>query len=205
MQFLCRRTGSVQGRRPVVRLRRVGLGFTLKSLNKYLVWAPRPSGSPFVLPHNCSVRGSFTSFICIAIMATTQNTTYGFARLPAELCAGVVKSLSNVDQRRCLSVSRQFRDLARPLVFSRVVIRVGMWKAEEDDGMFDDDVELMERRVHRNKEKLQYIARDAQFARMVKTIHVYAHREWDFADLGEEPQDNLDISKSRRTVCTERV
>lgn len=80
-----------------------------------------------------------------------------------------------------------------------------MWKAEEDDGIFDDDVELMERRVHRNKEKLQYIARDAQFARMVKAIHVYAHREWDFADIGEEPQDNLDISKSSSVDVELRV
>ncbi|OJT03105.1 hypothetical protein TRAPUB_6333 [Trametes pubescens] len=133
----------------------------------------------------------------MAIVATNQNTTHGFSRLPTELCAGVVKSLSKVDQRSCLSVSRLFRDLARPLVFSRVIIRVGMWKATDDEGMFDDDVELMERRVRRNKEKLQYIALDAQFARIVKAIHVHAHREWDFADL-EEPQDkledNLDIS-----------
>ncbi len=165
---------------------------------KYLVSAPGPSGSPFILPHNCSVRGSLTSSICMAIVATNQNTTHGFSRLPTELCAGVVKSLSKVDQRSCLSVSRLFRDLARPLVFSRVIIRVGMWKATDDEGMFDDDVELMERRVRRNKEKLQYIALDAQFARIVKAIHVHAHREWDFADL-EEPQDkledNLDICR----------
>lgn len=116
-------------------------------------------------------------------MLANQKLAYDFSLLPTELWAGIVDSLSSADLRSCLSVSGLLHDLARPLVFHRIIIRVGVWKVEEDEHIFYNDIQLTERRAVRNKEMLQYIARDTQFARIVKAIHVRAYCEW-----GEETQ-----------------
>lgn len=131
-------------------------------------------------------------------MATSQKLAYDFSVLPTELWAAIVKSLESADLRSCLSVSGLFRDLARPLVFHRIIIRVGVWKVEEDDEhILYNDVQLAERRAVRNKEMLRYIARDAQFARIVKAVHVRAYCQW-----GEETQlDNGKPSCCMRLVA----
>ncbi|KAH9851270.1 hypothetical protein C2E23DRAFT_886725 [Lenzites betulinus] len=117
---------------------------------------------------------------------------YNYSRISSELWDLVVKNLPHVDQRNCLSVSKLFRDHARPLLFSRVTIRIGMWKAEEDEGFFDDDVELMTRRNVMYTEMLQYIAGDAKFAKIVKGLSVLAHDQG-YCDPEEDTDEDVSM------------
>ncbi|KAI0824388.1 hypothetical protein BC628DRAFT_1420125 [Trametes gibbosa] len=110
-------------------------------------------------------------------MPRHELMAYDYSRMSSELWGFVVKNLPRADQRSCLSVSRPFRDLARIRLFPQLTIHIGMWKAEKDEGFFDDDTALMERRKVANVEILQCIARDANFAKIVD------FRLLDFGDL----------------------
>ncbi|KAL1938401.1 hypothetical protein VTO73DRAFT_11641 [Trametes versicolor] len=116
-------------------------------------------------------------------MSAREPMTYDYSLLPPELWGLVLQCLSRTDQRSCLSVCPLFRDLSRALLFSRVVIRFGMWKAHERDvGWVITDLDLMRRRGDVNTEILQHIARDARFARLVRTVSVRAYDAMEWSD-----------------------
>lgn len=74
-------------------------------------------------------------------------------------------------------MSAAFHDLACPLLFSRIVIRYGIWNMQRNaHGRTESDLLLIAWRNNAAKEILQRIARDAQFARSVKTISVFAYQ-----------------------------
>ncbi len=110
--------------------------------------------------------------------------------LPPEIWGLVLPSLSRTDQRSCLSVCTTFRDLARALLFSRVVIRFGMWWKARDVRFSASDLDVMKRWFAVNREVLQHIARDASFARLIRTISVRAcdaTLEWSHSDDFRRP------------------
>lgn len=101
-----------------------------------------------------------------------------YSRLPLELWGLVMECLPRADQRSCLSVSAAFHDLACPILFSRIVIRYGVWSTQRHahSRFTESDLLLITWRNNAAKEILQRIARDAQFARSVKTISVFAYQ-----------------------------
>ncbi|KAH9851288.1 hypothetical protein C2E23DRAFT_251432 [Lenzites betulinus] len=104
--------------------------------------------------------------------------TYDYcSRMPPELWASVVQNLPREDRQHCLLVSRLFRDLARPLLFSRVTIRMGIGNDENDEERFDVDASLWEWHNTVNEEILQHIACDSDFSKLVKEFSVRAHNE----------------------------
>ncbi|EIW57061.1 uncharacterized protein TRAVEDRAFT_49872 [Trametes versicolor FP-101664 SS1] len=109
-----------------------------------------------------------------------------YSSLPPEIWGLVLECLPRTDQRSCLSVSTAFRGLAHPLIFSRIIIHYGMWKARERDVGFSlQDLRLMEQRCTSNTELLQHVARDARFARSVRTISVRAHDAMKWCDADD--------------------
>lgn len=110
-------------------------------------------------------------------MSEHNPTSYNYSKsLPPEIWGLVIECLPRTDQRTYLSVSTAFRDLAHHFVFSRITIHYGMWKAQERNVGFSlPDLHLMERRCISNTELLQHVARDARYARSVRTISVRAH------------------------------
>lgn len=131
------------------------------------------------------MRSRFVKTLLHATMSERELMAYDHSLLPPEIWGLVLQCLSRTDQQSCLSVCPLFRDLSRALLFSRVVIRFGMWKAHERDvGWVISDLDRMSRRSDVNTEILQHIARDTQFARLVRTVSVRAYdaMKWSDAD-----------------------
>ncbi|OJT03110.1 hypothetical protein TRAPUB_6338 [Trametes pubescens] len=103
--------------------------------------------------------------------------------MPLELWEFVLKRLPADAERRCLSVSRWFHHLVYPLVFSRITIHIGIWKADPDEGHITTDVQFIKRRIIRNSELFHHIESNTQFAQIVKGITVHAH------DIGWSEED----------------
>lgn len=105
-------------------------------------------------------------------------------QIPPELWEYVVKRLPADDQRRCLSVSRWFHDLAHPLVFAHITIHIGIWKPNQDEGHITTDVQFIKRRIIRNTELFHHIESSTQFAQIVKGMTVRAHNiGWSEEDI----------------------
>lgn len=121
-------------------------------------------------------------------MSEQEPTPCDYSRLPLELWGLVVECLQKTDQRSCLSVSAAFRGLARPLVFSRIVIHVGFWSTQELNrhGTAGYDLRLIKLRSIVAKEILQRIAHDAQFAWLVKTLSVLAYQRGPDGESGPD-------------------
>lgn len=114
----------------------------------------------------------------------TTACAHRTSRLPTELWDLVLKSLPSADQRFCLSVSRLFCDLARPLLFSRLTIHFGLWTAHNNRNYPASEARLIERHDLRNTELFQHITHDAHFASIIKEIDVRAHDRRKWSDIG---------------------
>lgn len=128
-----------------------------------------------------------------ALMSKLEpGTPCDYSRLPPELWGLVIERMLRTDQRSCLSVSAAFRALARPLVFSRIVIHVGLWRTQELNwhGHTESELQLIKWRNIAATEILQYIARDAQFAWLVKTLSVLTYQR------GPDGQSDPDFTGS---------
>ncbi|RPD72687.1 hypothetical protein L226DRAFT_536873 [Lentinus tigrinus ALCF2SS1-7] len=77
-------------------------------------------------------------------MSTVDSRCY-YSRqtspLPPELWGRVIQCLSNKDTRSFFSACRFFHDLAFPALFSHVVLRFGLWRADDEKNHADDDLE----------------------------------------------------------------
>lgn len=105
-------------------------------------------------------------------------------RMPPELWEFVVKCLPADAQRRCLSVSRWFHDMAHPLGFAHITIHIGIWKPNQDEGHITTDVQFIKRRIVRNTGLFHHIASNTRFAQIVKGMTVHAHNiGWSEEDI----------------------
>lgn len=142
-------------------------------------------------------------------MSEHISSSCNYSSLPPEIWRLVLECLPRTDQRSCLSVSTAFRGLAHPLIFSRIIIHYGMWKAREMDVGFSlPDLRLMEQRCTSNTELLQHVARDARFARSVRTISVRAHDAMKWCNADEIRKFAFSVQTGWRGVsllCCERT
>ncbi|KAI0640855.1 hypothetical protein C8Q79DRAFT_1106951 [Trametes meyenii] len=107
--------------------------------------------------------------------------------LTTELWRMVGFYLTREDQRTCLLVSNSMRHIVRPLLFSRVILKYGIWLWDEDIPFLEDDVPIIEDRMRVNHEILSQVCSDASFAKLVKKIDIQAHHSQLTSD--ECPED----------------
>ncbi|OJT07479.1 hypothetical protein TRAPUB_1664 [Trametes pubescens] len=123
---------------------------------------------------------------------------YRSFRLPTELWDLILKDLPRTDQQTCLSVSKLFSDRARPLLFSRLTINIGLWKAYNNRNYLANEVQVIERHDLRNTELLQHVACDVRFASIVKEINVRAHDRHGWCNIEFVRLQTLTIAGSSR-------
>ncbi|KAI0665521.1 hypothetical protein C8Q78DRAFT_1064264 [Trametes maxima] len=110
------------------------------------------------------------------------NVHYGVSctdRIPLELWYLILQSIPRDDQRSCLQVSRTLHSVAQGILFARVTITFGLWRAqgpamgaEEDD---PDDANELERQETMSWQILRHITADAEFAGVIKKIYVRSY------------------------------
>lgn len=101
--------------------------------------------------------------------------------LPPELWSLVISFLPSEDRRICLFVSRFYRDLTLPFLFSHVTIHFGLWKDRRED--FNSyDIEWnstvyegeLETRNSISCEMLWHISTSPSFAVVIKSLSIQA-------------------------------
>lgn len=115
--------------------------------------------------------------------------TMDFQRaLPYELWELIIRELPRSDQRTCLLVSRITHDVARPFIFSRLMIFFGKWEFATDPTDLGyttwshRDVDAA-RHNWTSMDLLRHITRTPEFADLVREVTVAAYSIGNFIEV----------------------